>query len=339
MAERIVEAEPKDEDREAEGALRPRWLGEFCGQAKVKEKLTVFLEAAKGRREPLDHVLLSGPPGLGKTTLAHVIANEMGAQIRCTSGPAIERQGDMAAILTNLDESTILFVDEVHRLPRAVEEILYPAMEDFHVDVVLGKGPSARSLRLGLQRFTLVGATTRSGLLSSPLRERFGIVHNLEFYSVDELTEIVMRSAGILGVPIDPEGAGEIGARSRGTARLANRFLRRVRDFAQVRSDGSITLKVAQDALALLEIDSAGLDAFDRRFLRLMLEKFGGGPVGVETLAASLGEERDILEEVCEPYLLHAGLIARTPRGRVATSLAYTHLGISVPDDDQGRLL
>lgn len=339
MNERIAAAEPKDEDREAEGTLRPRWLKEFCGQSRVKEKLEVFLEAAMGRQEPLDHVLLSGPPGLGKTTLAHVIANEMGAQIRCTSGPAIERQGDMAAILTNLDESTILFVDEVHRLPRPVEEILYPALEDYHVDVVLGKGPSARSLRLALQRFTLVGATTRSGLLSSPLRERFGIVHNLEFYTIDELTQIVMRSAQILGIPIEPGGAQEIGARSRGTARLANRFLRRVRDFAQVRGDGEITLAIAEDALALLEVDSVGLDAFDRRFLRLIVEKFGGGPVGVETLAASLGEERDILEEVCEPYLLHAGFIARTPRGRVVTSLAYKHMGFPIPDVDQGRLL
>lgn len=326
--ERVVSPAARQEDFELDYSLRPKRLAEFIGQSKVKENLTVFLQAAKGRREALDHVLLYGPPGLGKTTLAHIIANEMEAPIRTTSGPAIERPGDLAAILTNLEPGSVLFIDEIHRLNRAVEEILYPAMEDYQLDLIIGKGPSARTLRLDLPRFTLVGATTRAGLLTSPLRERFGIVHFLEFYQEDDLRTIALRSARILEIRTDPEGAEEIARRSRGTPRIANRLLRRVRDFAQVRANGVITLDVAREALAMIEVDERGLDQVDRRFLLSIIEKFDGGPVGLDTIAASIGEERDTIEDVYEPYLLQIGFLNRTPRGRVATRHACEHLGV-----------
>ncbi len=326
--ERVISPAVKEEDFDFEVSLRPRRLEEFVGQSKVKENLSVFMEAARMRREPLDHVLLYGPPGLGKTTLAHIVANEMSAQIRTTSGPTIERPGDLAAILTNLELGSVLFIDEIHRLARQAEEILYPAMEDFQIDLVIGKGPSARTLRLDIPRFTLVGATTRAGMLTSPLRERFGIVHYLEFYNAYELETIVLRAARILNVPIDPEGAQEISRRARGTPRIANRLLKRVRDYAQVRADGVITLEVAKSALSMLEIDDLGLDEVDRRFLKAIIEKFDGGPVGIETIAAVISEERDTIEEVYEPYLLQIGFLNRTPRGRMATRHAYAHLGI-----------
>ena len=316
---------PEDE---AEGSLRPRSLSEYIGQEKAKENLTIFIEAARGRGEPLDHVLLHGPPGLGKTTLAAIIAHEMGVNLRITSGPTIEKAGDLAALLTNLGENDILFVDEIHRLNRAVEEILYPAMEDYALDIIIGKGPSANSIRLDLPKFTLVGATTRSGQLSSPLRDRFGVMLRLELYSVEELCKIVSRSAGILDVPTDSAGALEIASRSRGTPRIANRMLRRVRDFAQVKADGVITRAVADDALTSLEVDHLGLDSLDRRMLRNIIEHYSGGPVGLETLAATVGEESITLEDVYEPYLLQQGFLARTPRGRCVTQKAYRHLGI-----------
>ncbi|MCL2563065.1 MAG: Holliday junction branch migration DNA helicase RuvB [Oscillospiraceae bacterium] len=325
----IVSTSIRPED-EAEGSLRPRSLGEYIGQHKAKENLTIFIEAARGRGEPLDHVLLHGPPGLGKTTLASIIAHEMGVNLRVTSGPTIEKAGDLAALLTNLGENDILFVDEIHRLNRAVEEILYPAMEDYALDIIIGKGPSANSIRLDLPRFTLVGATTRSGQLSSPLRDRFGVMLRLELYSVEELCKIVTRSAGILDVPIEPEGAMEIASRSRGTPRIANRMLRRVRDFAEVKADGVITRAVADSALTSLEVDHLGLDALDRRMLRSIIEHYGGGPVGLETLAATVGEESITLEDVYEPYLLQQGFLSRTPRGRCVTQKAYRHLGIAV---------
>ena len=311
-----------------EGSLRPRTLSEYIGQGKVKENLSVFIKAAKMRGEPLDHVLLHGPPGLGKTTLASVIANEMGVNMRVTSGPTIEKPGDLAALLTNLQENDILFVDEIHRLDRSVEEILYPAMEDYAIDIIIGKGPSANSIRLDLPKFTLIGATTRSGQLTAPLRDRFGVTLRLELYSPEELSQIVTRSAGILGIEIEPSGAWEIASRSRGTTRIANRMLRRVRDFAQVQANGVITREVADAALTRLEVDAKGLDNIDRLMLRSIIEFYNGGPVGLETLAATINEEAVTLEDVYEPYLLQQGFLTRTPRGRCVTRKAYEHLGI-----------
>ena len=326
--DRLVSPEILDEDNAIEYSLRPRRLNEFIGRDKIKQSLEVFIQAAKLRGEALDHVLLYGPPGLGKTTLAYIIANEMDAPIRTTSGPAIERPGDLAAILTNLEPNSVLFIDEIHRLNRAVEEILYPAMEDYQLDLIIGKGPSARTLKLDLPRFTLVGATTRAGLITSPLRARFGIVHNFEFYEVEHLRIIITRSAEILGIGITDDGAYEIASRSRGTPRIANRVLRRVRDYAQVKADGMIDQAVAIEGLAMLEIDEMGLDDADRRLLRVIIEKFDGGPVGVETLAAAISEERDTIEDVHEPYLIQIGFLNRTPRGRVATRHACEHLGL-----------
>ena len=318
-----------------ETSLRPRTLAEYIGQEKAKQNLSIFIEAARRRTEALDHVLLHGPPGLGKTTLAGIIAQEMGVNIRITSGPAIEKPGDLAALLTNLNENDILFVDEIHRLNRSVEEILYPAMEDYAIDIMIGKGPSANSIRLDLPRFTLIGATTRAGSLSAPLRDRFGVTLRLELYTPEELATIVKRSAGILNVEIEPEGAMEIARRSRGTPRIANRMLRRVRDFAQVVADGVITRKVADEALLALEVDYLGLDQVDRRMLRAIIENYGGGPVGLETLAATIGEESVTLEDVYEPYLMQLGFLTRTPRGRCVTRKAYEHLHISSPEPVQ----
>ena len=324
-----------------EVSLRPKSLKEYIGQEKAKQNLAIFIEAARRRTEPLDHVLLHGPPGLGKTTLAGIIAQEMGVNIRITSGPAIEKPGDLAALLTNLNENDILFVDEIHRLNRSVEEILYPAMEDYALDIIVGKGPSANSIRLDLPKFTLIGATTRAGQLSAPLRDRFGVTLRLELYTPEELSQIVERSAGILSVPIDPDGAMELAARSRGTPRIANRMLRRVRDFAQVKADGIITKSVANAALNALEIDELGLDPVDRQMLWAIIENYGGGPVGIETLAATIGEESVTLEDVYEPYLMQLGFLARTPRGRCATQKACQHLGLSVPGNsaaDMGQI-
>ncbi|MFO7172688.1 MAG: Holliday junction branch migration DNA helicase RuvB [Bacillota bacterium] len=331
--ERLVSGRERPEDVPLEGSLRPRRLAEYPGQERAKEQLSIYIEAAKSRGEPLDHVLLYGPPGLGKTTLAHIIAHELGVNIRVTSGPAITHGGDLAAILTSLSEGDVLFVDEIHRLSRQVEEVLYPAMEDFCLDLVLGKGPSARTLRLELPRFTLIGATTRYGALTSPLRDRFGVVIQLQYYSVEELVEILMRSARILGVPLDPGGALEIARRSRGTPRIANRLLRRLRDYAQVRADGVITREVAEAGLELLQVDRLGLDHVDRKMLRTLIEKYGGGPVGLETLAAATAEEAETVEDVYEPYLMQIGFLQRTPRGRVATRAAYEYLGIPYPED------
>ena len=326
--ERFVTSDFISEDAEIEVRLRPRNLSEYIGQEKAKNNLEIYIKAALERREALDHVLLYGPPGLGKTTLASIIANEMGVNIRITSGPAIEKAGDLAAILTNLSEHDILFIDEIHRMSRTVEEILYPAMEDYALDIIIGKGPAAKSIRIDLPKFTLIGATTRAGLLTAPLRDRFGVISRLELYTVEEIKEIVKRSAGLLDVEIDDEGAAEIASRSRGTPRIANRFLKRVRDFAQVKYDGKIDYKVAADALKNMEVDELGLDIIDSRMIKTMIENFGGGPVGLDTLAATIGEEPNTIEDVYEPYLLQLGFISRTPRGRIATKAAYDHFDI-----------
>lgn len=332
MDNRIITTDVMEEDFYLEGNLRPQTLDEYIGQEKTKNTLKVYIEAAKQRHDSLDHVLFYGPPGLGKTTLSGIIANEMGVHMKVTSGPAIEKPGEMAAILNNLQEGDILFVDEIHRLNRQVEEVLYPAMEDYAIDIMIGKGASARSIRLDLPKFTLVGATTRAGLLSAPLRDRFGVMHHLEFYTHEELQTIIIRSAQVLGVEIDEKGAAEIAKRSRGTPRLANRLLKRVRDFAQVKYDGRITYDVACFALNLLEVDQYGLDKIDRRILQTMIVNFQGGPVGLETLAAAIGEDSGTLEDVYEPYLLQNGFLNRTPRGRMASALAYKHLGYPMPD-------
>lgn len=335
MGRRINTTEHLEEDNKIENHLRPQKLEDYIGQEKAKETLKVYIEAAKERHESLDHVLFYGPPGLGKTTLAGIIANEMHVNLKVTSGPAIEKPGEMAAILNNLQEGDVLFVDEIHRLNRQVEEVLYPAMEDFAIDIMIGKGAGARSIRLDLPKYTLVGATTRAGMLTAPLRDRFGVVNRLEFYTVEELKTIIMRSAKVLDVKIDERGAIEIARRSRGTPRLANRLLKRVRDFAQVRYDGNITLEVAEYALDLLDVDKYGLDFVDRNLLETMITKFCGGPVGLDTLAASIGEDSGTIEDVYEPYLLQNGFIQRTPRGRVATPLAYEHLGISCENNEK----
>src|SRR5258705_8626264 len=331
--ERLVAPARVDEDAQYEAGLRPRRLDEYIGQDRIRENLQVAIEAAKQRAEPLDHVLLHGPPGLGKTTLAYVIANEMGVQVRATSGPAIEKPRDLIGIVTNLAANEVLFIDEIHRMSPAVEEILYPALEDYELDIMIGQGPSARSVKVPLQKFTLVGATTRAGLLTSPLRSRFGITHRLEFYTSADLEEIVRRSAKILGVPIDEAAAAEIARRARGTPRIVNRLLRRVRDYAQVRAAGTITLEVAHAGLKLLEVDEHGFDEVDRKLLRTIIDKFGGGPVGLGTIAAAISEEKDAIEDIYEPFLIQIGFLDRTPRGRVATPRAYSYFGLDAPDE------
>ena len=333
--DRLVHAEPIDDDAQFDAGLRPRTLDEYIGQDRVRENLHVSIEAARRRGEALDHVLLYGPPGLGKTTLAYVIANELGVAVRSTSGPVLEKPGDLAAILTNLQAREVLFIDEIHRMSPVIEEILYPAMEDFELDILIGQGPSARSVKVPVQPFTLIGATTRAGLLTSPLRARFGIVHRLDFYADVDLTEIVTRSARILGVQIEAAASEEVARRSRGTPRIANRLLRRIRDFAQVRADGVITETVCHDALRLLEVDAHGFDEADRRLLRTIIDKFGGGPVGLNSLAAAIGEEKDAIEDIYEPYLIQIGFLDRTPRGRVATARAYDYFGLMAPGKDR----
>jgi len=332
--DRIVTAAPVEEEAQYEAGLRPRVLDEYIGQDRVRENLQVSIAAARQRHEALDHVLLYGPPGLGKTTLAYVIANEMGVAVRATSGPVLEKAGDLAGILTNLAEHEVLFIDEIHRMSATIEEILYPALEDYELDIMIGSGPSARSVKVPLQKFTLIGATTRAGLLTSALRSRFGIVRRLEFYTPEDLDEIVRRSARILGVPIDAAAAAEISRRSRGTPRIANRLLRRVRDFAQVRADGSITMDVAHAALKLLEVDEYGFDEIDRKLLRTIIDKFGGGPVGINSIAAAISEEKDAIEDIYEPFLIQIGFLDRTPRGRVATPRAYGYFGLDAPGRD-----
>ncbi len=329
---RVVSAAPVSNSEEAiERALRPKQLDEYVGQAKVREQLEIFIGAAKKREEPLDHVLLFGPPGLGKTTLSHIIAAELGVNLRQTSGPVLEKPKDLAALLTNLERNDVLFIDEIHRLSPVVEEILYPALEDYQIDIMIGEGPAARSIKLDLQPFTLVGATTRAGMLTNPLRDRFGIVSRLEFYSPEELTRIVTRSSGLLKAPIDPEGSFEIARRSRGTPRIANRLLRRVRDYAEVKVDGRITQAMAKAALAMLDVDPEGFDLMDRKLLEAVIHRFDGGPVGLDNIAASIGEERDTIEDVIEPYLIQQGYLQRTPRGRIATLAAFRHLGVTPP--------
>jgi Holliday junction DNA helicase RuvB len=333
--ENLISHDTPDREESIDRMLRPKYLSEYVGQEPVKQQMEIFIEAAKNRQESLDHVLIFGPPGLGKTTLAHVIANELGVNLKHTSGPAIEKPGDLAAILTNLEEKDVLFVDEIHRLSTVVEEILYPALEDYQLDLVIGEGPSARSIRLDLTSFTMIGATTRAGLLTSPLRDRFGISQRLEFYNTDELTKIVIRSAGILGVSIDEQGAHEIASRARGTPRIVNRLLRRVRDYSEVKAEGKIQKEVVIKAMDLLDVDNNGFDVFDRKFLLAVIKKYNGGPVGIDTIASAIGEEKGTVEDIIEPFLIQSGFIIRTSRGRVASEKAYRHFGIEIPKKNQ----